>query len=59
MDLRREASLEQQKTALAEQLWLHYFNQTLYEKGMISERERNRLKNRIDCRRCPPPKQER
>lgn len=59
MDLRRETSLGQQKTALAEKLWLHYFNQTLYEKGFISERERNRLKNKIDCRRCPSPKHER
>lgn len=36
-----------QKQKLAEQLWLTYFNQTLFEKGLITEAERNRIKNRI------------
>lgn len=42
---------EQQKKAMAEKLWLNYFNQTLYEKGYITEAQRNRLKNMIDSRK--------
>ena len=42
---------EQQKKAMVEKLWLNYFNQTLYEKGYITEAQRNRLKNRIDSRK--------
>ena len=43
-------SLELQKKQMAEQLWLGYFNQTLYEKGLITESERNRMSNRIASR---------
>ena len=32
-------------------LWLIYFNQTLFEKGLISETERNRMKLRMEARR--------
>ena len=42
---------EQQKKAMVEKLWLNYFNQTLYEKGYLTEAQRNRLKNRIDSRK--------
>ena len=42
--------LEWQKKYMAEQLWLGYFNQTLYEKGLITESERNRMSNRIASR---------
>ena len=38
------------KKRLGEQLWLHYYNRVLFEKGMISEEERNRMSNRIDAR---------
>ena len=41
---------QQQKACLAEQLWLHYFNSTLYEKGLITEAQRNRMGNMISCR---------
>ena len=34
----------------AEKLWLLYFNQTLFEKGMISERDRNRMIQKIEAR---------
>ena len=51
----KSMTLEQKKTSMAELMWLNYFNQTLYEKGMITEEERNRLKLSID-RRKPTPK---
>ena len=39
---------EQKRIAMAEKLWLNYFNQTLFEKGYITETQRNRVKNIID-----------
>lgn len=39
------------KAEAAETIWLLYFNQTLFEKGLISEAERNRMKLRIEARR--------
>ena len=35
---------EQKRIVMAEKLWLNYFNQTLYEKGYITEAQRNRIK---------------
>lgn len=34
----------------AEALWLHYFNQTLYEKGYITQGEHGRLMLMIEAR---------
>ena len=34
---------EQQRKAVAEALWLNYFNRFLFEKGLITESERNRM----------------
>lgn len=42
--------LEERKRVAAEQMWLHYYNRVLYEKGIIGEEERNRMSNRIDAR---------
>ena len=42
---------QEQKRLTAEKLWLNYFNQTLYEKGFLTEGQRNRLKLIIDSRR--------
>ena len=39
-----------QKTAMANLLWMQYFNSVLYEKGLITEVERNRMKVKIDNR---------
>ena len=44
-------SNEQKRRGAAERLWLHYYNQTLFEKGLITESERNRMTNRINARR--------
>ena len=46
-----EKAMQEQKKLMAEKLWLNYFNQTLYEKGCITEGQRNRLKLMIDSRR--------
>ena len=44
-------SNEQERKAMAERLWLAYFNQYLYEAGIISETQRNRMKTKIDSRK--------
>ena len=41
---------EQQKKAIVEEAWLKYYNQVLFEKGMITERERNLIIHKIDAR---------
>ena len=48
MTVQHTQSLEQKKKYAAEQIWLHYYNQTLFEKGLITETERNRMKNLIN-----------
>ncbi len=50
---------EQKKRLMAEQLWLHYYNQVLFDKGLISEQERNSMTIRINNRGqglCPLPR---
>lgn len=39
-----------QKQVMAEQAWLNYFNKVLFEKGLITERERNKMVLKIDQR---------
>lgn len=41
------------RKSMAQVLWLNYFNQTLVEAGIITERRRNQLKRSIMAR-CPP-----
>ena len=41
----------QEKQSLTERLWLAYFNSYLYEKGIISEFERNRMIAKIGNRK--------
>lgn len=41
---------EARKRAMAEQIWLYYYNRVLFERGIIGEEERNRMSNRIDAR---------
>lgn len=38
---------EKQLNAAFEGLWLTYFNDTLYAKGVIPESERNKMRNMI------------
>ncbi len=44
---------EQKKRELGGRLWLAYYNQTLYEKGLITERERNKMALKINGWNAP------
>ena len=41
---------EQKKQAVIEQLWLTYYNDTLFAKGLITEVQRNRMRLMIKIR---------
>ncbi len=49
--MKTRTSNDQRKQALSESIWLHYFNHTLFERGLITEAERNRMTIQIDRRR--------
>ena len=54
MDSTRRGEMTEQKTrsvrSTMEQLWLTYYNDTLYEKGVITEDERNKMRINIKSR---------
>ena len=37
----------QERQMVTEEIWLNYFNAVLYEKNLISERQRNQMINKI------------
>ena len=41
---------EQQKQTVIEQLWLTYYNDTLFVKGLITEEQRNKMRLMIRSR---------
>ena len=41
---------KQKKQAVMEQLWLTYYNDTLFAKGMITEEQRNKMRLMIKSR---------
>ena len=41
---------KQKKQAVMEQLWLTYYNDTLFAKGMITEDQRNKMRLMIKSR---------
>ena len=41
-------SSEQRRKEAAARIWLSYYNRVLFEKGLITERERNQLTLKID-----------
>ena len=41
---------EERETRMAEDIWLNYFNQYLYEHGTITEKEYNRMTEKIAAR---------
>ncbi len=49
--MKKQQSMEQQKKSVRDQIWLLYYNQYLYDHGVITERERNRMKNKINTRK--------
>lgn len=44
-------STQQERQSLTEKLWLAYFNSYLYEKGVITETERNKMIAKIESRK--------
>ena len=46
----KQGMTEQKKQAVIEQLWLTYYNDTLFEKGMITEEQRNKMRLMIKGR---------
>ena len=41
---------EEREKRMAEDIWLNYFNQYLYEHGTITEKEYNRMTEKIAAR---------
>lgn len=41
---------EQKKESVLEKLWLTYYNDTLYEQGLITEAQRNKMRVMIKSR---------
>lgn len=48
MAKQKNKSEVQEKRELGSRLWLTYYNQTLYERGVITEQERNRMALKIN-----------
>ena len=44
-------TIAQRKIYITEQIWLHYYNDYLFGKGMITEETRNKLRFKIDSRK--------
>ena len=42
---------EGKKQSVLDQLWLTYYNDTLYAKGLITEQERNKMRVKIKNRK--------
>ena len=42
---------EAERQNVIDKLWLNYFNDTLFDKGLISEDDRNRMRTRINQRK--------
>ena len=47
---RKQFMNEQKKQAVIEQLWLTYYNDTLFAKGLITEEQRNKMRLMIKSR---------
>ena len=46
-DRKTKGTFPQKTQASYEQLWLNYFNETLYAKGVITGEQHSRMRNRI------------
>ena len=49
-ETKKKAMTEQKKESVLEKLWLTYYNDTLYEKGLITEQQRNKMRVMIKTR---------
>ena len=45
-----QLSQEWQRQIVVEEMWLHYYNRTLYEKGLISQRSYEKMRLEIILR---------
>ena len=50
MDTKKPPMPEKEKKSVLEQLWLSYYNDTLYAKGIITEEQRNKMRVKIKSR---------
>ncbi len=46
-----QKSNEQRRKEIAARIWLSYYNRVLYEKGVITERERSKMDLKINKRK--------
>ena len=53
----KQQSADDEKRALAEYLWLSYFNRTLRDKGMITQGEYQKMQGELLTRKPLPQKQ--
>lgn len=49
-EAKKKTMTEQKKESVLEKLWLTYYNDTLYEKGLITEQQRNKMRVMIKTR---------
>lgn len=49
MELRNNTN-EQQRRAVVEKMWLNFYNQTLFEKGLINEKQHKKMTTKINSR---------
>lgn len=47
---KKKSMTEQKKESVLQKLWLTYYNDTLYEKGLITEAQRNKMRVMIKSR---------
>jgi hypothetical protein len=50
VETKKPTMTEQQKQRVIECLWLTYYNDTLFAKGVITEEARNKMRLRIKAR---------
>jgi hypothetical protein len=49
-ETKKNKMTEQKKESVLQKLWLTYYNDTLYERGLITEDERNKMRVMIKTR---------
>ena len=43
------------RKSFSEKAWLHFFNQLLFDNGLVTHAERNNISSLIECRECCEP----
>ncbi len=53
MEEKKAFSNEERRRRVAQRIWLDYYNEVLFQQGIITEDARNRMKIKIDrCIQC-------